>query len=70
MYEVSIDGKPVATKAAFAEPVATVERLLFRTGEFRTAPTRQTDRYAGGDLPNPGETVPLAAYYIDDVVVK
>ncbi|MEO8028256.1 MAG: exo-alpha-sialidase [Bryobacteraceae bacterium] len=69
-YDVSIDGKSVTRKAPFAEPAMTIERLVFRTGEFRTSPTRKTDRYAGGDVPNAGEAVPLAAYYIDDVVVK
>jgi sialidase-like protein len=69
-YDLSIDGKAVSKQAAFAEPAGTVERLLFRTGEFRTSPTRQSDRYAGADLPNAGEPVPLAAFNIDDVIVK
>lgn len=69
-YDLSIDGKSVVKQAAFAEPAATVERLLFRTGEFRVTPTRQTDRYAGSDLPNPGEPATLAAFHIDDVIVK
>ena len=49
-YDLSIDGKPVIRQAAFAEPAASIERLSFRTGEFRTEPTRKTDRYSGGDL--------------------
>jgi len=69
-YDLSIDGKSVAKQVAFAEPVTTVERLLFRTGEFRTLPNRQSDRYAGADLPNAGEVVPMAAFNIDDVIVK
>lgn len=69
-YDLSIDGRPAAKAARFAEPATTVERLSFRTGTFRTAPTRQTDRYAGGDLPNPGEPAPLAAYNIDDVTIR
>jgi sialidase-like protein/BNR repeat protein len=69
-YDLSIDGRAVSKQAAFAEPAGTVERLLFRTGEFRTSPTRQSDRYAGADLPNAGEPAPLAAFNIDDVIVK
>ena len=55
---------------AFAEPAASVERLSFRTGEYRTEPTRQTDRYAGGDLSGPDDPVTAAIYYVDDVVIK
>jgi hypothetical protein len=69
-FDVSLDGKVVVRDAAFAEPAATVERLQFRTGAFRTDPVRSADRYAGGDLPNAGETAPLAVFNIDDVVVK
>jgi hypothetical protein len=43
-YEVSIDGLSVVRQGAFAEPASTVERLSFRTAEFRTTPTRQSDR--------------------------
>jgi hypothetical protein len=69
-YDVSLDGRRAVTQAAFAEPAATVERLLLRTGPFRTEPTRQTDRYAGGDLENAGEPVPPATFNIDDVQIK
>jgi hypothetical protein len=69
-YDLVIDGKPVARRAAFAEPASTLERLSFRTGEFRTKPDRGTDRYAGGDLPNPGEPGPNAVYNIDDVMIR
>ncbi len=69
-YSVSLNGKPVVASAVFAEPSASVERLLFRTGEFRTEPTRQTDRYAGADLPGADEPVPPSIYYVDDVVIR
>jgi hypothetical protein len=69
-YEVSIDGRSVVRQGAFAEPASTVERLSFRTGEFRTTPTRQSDRYAGSDLPNPDDAVATAVFNIDDVIVK
>ena len=72
-YDLSIDGKSALRGAALAEDAASVEaRLSFRTGGYRTEPTRRSDRYAGADLPNPDTPVPLvtATYYVDDVTVK
>ena len=69
-YDLSIDGKSALRGARFAEDASTVERLSFRTGAYRTEPTRQSDRYAGADLPNPDTPVPAAIYYVDDVTVK
>ena len=69
-YDFSIDGKPVARQAVFAEPAATLERLALRTGPFRTTPTRQSDRYAGTDLPNPDNPVALSVYNVDDVSIR
>ena len=69
-YDLSLNGKLVVRQAAFAEPAASVERLSFRTGAFRTEPTRQTDRYSGADLPNPDDPVSPATYYLDDVSIK
>jgi hypothetical protein len=69
-YDLSINGKLVMRQAAFAEPAASVERLSFRTGEFRTEPTRQTDRYAGADLAGADDPVSAVTYYVDDVLIK
>jgi len=69
-YDVSLNGKLVVHQAAFAEPSTSVERLLFRTGEFRTEPTRQTDRYSGADLSGPDDPVAPATYCVDDVLIK
>ncbi|HUX59505.1 MAG TPA: hypothetical protein VMV77_21205 [Bacteroidales bacterium] len=69
-YDLSLDSKLLVRQAAFAESVSTVERLSFRTGTFRTEPTRETDRYAGGDLPNPGDPSQAAVYNIDEVIIK
>lgn len=69
-YDLSLDGKVVVRQAAFAEAAATVERLSFRTGAFRTEPLRATDRYAGGDVPDAGEAGPLAVFNLDEVAVK
>jgi hypothetical protein len=69
-YDLSLNGKPVVHQAAFAEPASSVERLSFRTGEYRTQPTRETDRYSGSDLPDPDDAVTPATYYLDDVVIE
>lgn len=72
-YSVSIDGSRLLNSAEFAEAALTVERLSFRTGSFRTEPTRNTDRYDKrfpDSLPNCDDPVPLAAYCIDDVVAR
>jgi len=59
-----VDGKsPLARPAIFNEPVATVERLSFRTGVYR-------DRGNGGrDLPDADKKVPAAGFLIDEVVI-
>ena len=61
---VLIDGKsPLPRPAFFTDPVATVERLSFRTGAWR-------DRGFGGrDLPGADSKVPLASFLVDDVVI-
>ncbi len=69
-YDLSLNGKIVVQQAAFAEPASSLERLLFRTGEFRTEPTRQTDRYSGADLPGAGDPVTPAVYHVDDVSIS
>jgi hypothetical protein len=69
-YDVSLNGKMVVRQATFAEPAISLERLSFRTGEFRTEPTRQTDRYSGADLPGADDPVAPATYYVDDVVIR
>ncbi len=69
-FNLSLDGKTLVSQVAFAEPASTLERLLFRTGAFRNEPVRLTDRYAGGDLPNPGDPSQSTVYYIDEVIIK
>ena len=69
-YDLLVDNKIIVREAIFAEPVSSVERLSFRTGEYRREPRRETDRYAGGDLPEPDDPSPTAIYYIDDVIIK
>jgi hypothetical protein len=67
-YSVAIDGVPVLKKAALAESVLSVERLSFRTGEYRTGPSRSTDpEQIHVDLAGADEPERAVTYYIDDV---
>jgi hypothetical protein len=61
---ILVDGQPTARRYIyFTDPVATVERLSFRTGTFR-------DRGIGGrDLPGADQKVPVASFLIDDVAI-
>lgn len=67
-FDLSIDGKPVLTTAELAEAVVSVERLSFRTGAFRTEPTRRTESEVPvPDLEGADEPVAAAVFHIDDV---
>jgi hypothetical protein len=61
---VTVNGKsPLPRPAFFTDPVATVERLSFRTGPWR-------DRGFGGrDLPGADQKVAAASFLVDDVVI-
>jgi hypothetical protein len=62
--ELRIDGKPVLSRAlVFTDPVASVERLSFRTGVFRNR------GLAGKELPGADTKVPAATFLVDDVVI-
>ncbi len=70
-FDLFLNDKIIVRNATFSEPVASVERLSFRTGEYRTEPTRETDRYGFlGDLPDSDEPSSIAIYYIDEVSIK
>jgi PelA/Pel-15E family pectate lyase len=70
-FDVSLDGKPIATKVPFSESVKSVERISFRTGAHREEPTLATSTDATPDRvsPNPDIPQPLAIYHIDDVTI-
>jgi hypothetical protein len=70
-FDVSVDDKPVASAARFAEYVKSVERISFRTGAHRDQPTLRssTDRTPDRVSPNPDLPEPLAIYHIDDVTI-
>lgn len=69
-YSISIDGKKVAEDLNFAEPVETVERVSFRTGEYRDLPNRTTPNQPVASyhphLPEADYPVPLSEFYIND----
>lgn len=70
-FDLILNDTTIVQHAAFSEPVASVERLSFRTGAYRSEPTRETDRYGFlGDLPNSDDPVSIAIYYIDEVIIK
>jgi hypothetical protein len=70
-FDVSLDGKPVASAAVFPEYAKSVERVSFRTGARRDQPTLKTstDRTRDRVDPNPDVPEPLAIYHIDDVTI-
>ena len=61
-----MDGKRVGLRMFYA-PVATIERIVFRTGEMRTFPTVDTPADQTYDLPDAGGQEPLAEYRIANV---
>lgn len=71
-FDVALGGKAVASSAAFAEFVKSVERLSFRTGTYRDEPTLRTSTDGQPDRvdPNPDLPVSLAVYHIDDVRIE
>jgi hypothetical protein len=68
-FDVSLDGKPAAANAVFAEYVKNVERISFRTGARRQEPTLKTSTDATPDrvTPNPDLPQTPVIYHVDDV---
>ena len=62
-FTVSLNGKPTGTYIFFA-PVASFERIMFRTGEARHFPTPDTPADQDYDLPKAGDAEPLAVFYL------
>jgi hypothetical protein len=61
---ILLDGKsPLPRPAFFTDPVASVERLSFRTGRYRQR------GYGGRDLPGSDAKSPAAVFLIDDVAI-
>jgi hypothetical protein len=70
IFDVSVDGQTLLAGAEFPDPTAPLERISFRTGEFRTSPTLRDPKSPGEDFPNADQPVPEAVFCIDDVSVS
>ena len=70
LFEIAINHAPVLRDAELLDPVASLERISFRTGPFRTSPTLRDPKTPGEDFPGADEPEPTAIYYIDDLTVK
>jgi hypothetical protein len=64
-YTMVVNGKETGTKIFFA-PVASINRVAFRTGEVRRFPDADTPTDQDFDLKNPGEPEKEAIYYITE----
>lgn len=62
-YSVKVNGKNEGSYILYA-PVAAVERIVFRTGAPRHFPDPETPADQAYDLPNAGETEPLAEFRV------
>lgn len=68
-YRLTINGQTVLERAEVAEKVKTVERLCFRTGEYRRLPLPTTPNEPGEDIANPDNPVPNVTFQLDYVMV-
>ena len=66
-FSVSVNGKSVLSKAAFAQKAANLQRISFRTGKYRKLGIGQRENE--NDLPNAGDAVKEAVYYLDNVSI-
>jgi len=66
-FSVSVNGKSVLSTAAFAQKAANLQRISFRTGKYRKLGIGQRENE--DDLPNAGDPVKNAVYYINNVVI-
>lgn len=73
-YDLFLDGDLKAEGVEFAQEMDTVERLVFRTGSWRSDVRQHVLNGAPGnpglymeDLPGADHKVPLSIFYVDDV---
>ena len=62
-YNVSVNGKPLPL-GLFFQPLASIDRVVFRTGQVRRFPDADTPTDQDYDLPNAGEQDKKAVFYI------
>ena len=65
-FEIFVDGKNVGSGLFFA-PVASLQQIVFRTGEIRRFPNVDTPTDQGFDLRQDGKPVLAANYWISSV---
>jgi hypothetical protein len=68
-YDIFVNGENKGTRLFFA-PVASIERIAFRTGEVRRFPDADTPTDQMYDLPQAGEQDPVAAFYIKSLKTR
>jgi hypothetical protein len=61
-FDLEVDDRSVVRSGSLAMPVRSVERLVFRTGPRRCAPTLETNRFEGEDLPGADEPTMPAVF--------
>jgi hypothetical protein len=73
-YDIALNGNLVGRAVKFAEPVDSVERLVFRTGPYRgdvravfVEGEHATLGYTSEDRPGADQRVPLSIYLVDDL---
>ncbi|HNQ90088.1 MAG TPA: hypothetical protein PKM73_15840 [Verrucomicrobiota bacterium] len=72
VYTLRVDGVDVLTNASFRDATPTVERLVFRTGEFRLrdfSRRRHTEPFLTTRLPNADVPEPSRQFDIDNVAL-
>ncbi len=70
-YSLWLNDRLLIQDAELAEAVKSVERVSFRTGEYRDLPNRKTpNEDPEPPLPGADDKVPAAIFYIDDLSVR
>lgn len=69
-YTLTVNEDELVKNAALAEAVKSIERISFRTGDYRDLPNRNTPNQEDAPpLPGADEPVPAASYYLDDLKI-
>jgi len=67
-WKLEIDGREALVGAAFAEEVSEFQRISFRTGRYRQLGIGSDEN--AEDLPNAGEPVDEAVFYLNNVAIQ
>jgi hypothetical protein len=68
IWSLGVDGRKALADAAFAEEVTEFQRVSFRTGAYRKLGIGSDEN--AKDLPNAGEPVDEAVYYLNNVAIQ